>query len=519
MGTKHHHIQRLALGGVMLPLVFAAACGLPTTESDIKFAGVGLNPDEIGAEAAGSGGLVEYNWVEFAGGQLSLGALGLLSFDEAGPAMVDFKPPYAIVNGTAFVFPIDTPAPDSAFGSFAKPPANIGSCHTVYEPQSYLSGVADAGAEVTLTNEDGSAGFSIGRRPYVFAPLVQSVFPYYSELASWRPVAWTHKVRSGTGNTLADLTEEVLARPNYPFGETVTIDFAGGLPPAEATYASVPVPLSSTGADRTIQVPARPQGFMLEWTGPRFDAQTLSWQGEGEEQATCLHFLAGDAAPADPTQCAEPPAVTSDVTEIFGQIYTAPWDTEDGLTVRWEPETDTTDVVSFTVRILGQVDETESYFVTDAVTVAADDEVRAEWQALINAGDVPEGTPVPEGFRSTLSCDPEEDVQWIFDPSFKQGDGDYIPSLQGDPLRTLAEVTCTLDPSAGSFTMTEDMLAPALQYADQHGGAGAVFYVGRTQTKQIELPAVRDEYGSKRVVSPMTAVTKAVQVGRFWYDR
>lgn len=497
-----------------------AACGLPTTDSDIKFAGVGVNPEEIGAAPAPGGGLIEYAWVEFAGGQLSLAALGLLSFDEAGPGMVGFKPPYAIVNGTGFIFDTDMPSPDAMFGSFASPPAVKGTCHTVYEPQSYLSNVSDVGNAISIENEDGSAGFNINRRPYVMPPIIQDVFPYYSELASWRATPWTHKVPTGQGNTLSDMEEAVLARPNFPFGETLNISFPGGLPPFEATYNSIPVPLAAAGGDTTLQLPEQPQGFMFEWSGPRFDAATRSWSESSDGQRACVRFAQGDApaSPADCTTLPEPPADGS----LVGQIYTAPWETADGsLTLKWEPDTDTSDTISISIRFLGQVDETESYFVEDAVFVEADSDLEGDWNDLVDDGLIPQDTEVPLGFRQSLACDPEEDVQWVFSPTYREGaDGSlgYIPTLQGDPLHNLVEVTCTLDPAAGEFTITPEMYASAMDFARQYEAGGAMFYVARTQSRDLTVPPVRDYVGQRRDVAPVKVVSKAVQVGRFWYD-
>ncbi len=507
-----------------------AACGIPGTPSDLKYPGVGLDPDEIGEEPVETGGLVEYTWVEFAGGQLSLAAMGLLSFDEAGPSS-GFKPPYAIINGTGFVFDTAVPRADAMFGSFAAPPKIVGTCETVFEPQAYLSNVADVGQTMTLRTADGSAGFDINRRPFVFPPVVQYVFPYYSELGSWRSVEWTHKAPTGQGSELSDMEDVVLARPNYPFGEEVFLDFPGGVPPVEATYASVPMPLASVGSDTSLTLPQQPQGFVLEWTGPRFDPKTRSWVEDGNTHTQCLRFQdseaslgidedgsAGDGELLSPEDCIGVPTPPTS-SDLYGQIYTPPWKTSDGLTLRWEPDTTSTDTLSISVRFLGAIDETDYYFVEDRVFVEPDGSIGADWDDYVDDGDIPEGTPVPTGMRESLACDPEEDVNWVFDPAFKQGDGSYIPSLQGDPLHTMVEVTCTIDPAAGEFTLTNDVLGTALSFADQYQAAGAVFYVARTQTSNITTPPVRDNFGNRRDIPPVTVVGKAVQVGRFWYDR
>lgn len=533
MSNTANPLRNLSL---LLPLALLG-CGLPGTESDVKFPGVGVNPEEIGATPVDAGGLIEYSWVEFAGGQLSLAALGLLSFDEAGPNMVGFKPPYAIVNGTAFVFDTPMPSPDAMFGSYAAPPAVVGTCETNYEPRAYLSNVADVGNGVSLQTADGAAGFTINRRPFVLPPTVQNVFPYYSELGSWRAQAWTHKVPTGAGNSLADMTDEVLARPNYPFGQEVVVDFPGAIPPAEATYGSVPVPMAAAGADRSLMLPQQPGGFLLEWTGPRFDPSTRTWVEDGALHQQCVRYLDSDASlgtdedgsgssagALTPDACASLPEPPTN-GNVFGQIYTPPWKTADGLTLRWEPDDTSGDTLSFTIRFLGKVDETDYYFVNDRVRVDADNRTEDDWEDLMD--DLEEdgvsfanGRPtVPDGLRASMACDQEEDVEFVFDPAYKQSDGSYIPSLQGDPLHNVVEVTCTLDPAAGAFTISNEQLAQALSFADQYQASGAMFYIARTQTETMAIPPVRDNFGNKRNSDSVVAVAKAVQVGRFWYDR
>ncbi|NOY27362.1 MAG: hypothetical protein GXP62_15955 [Oligoflexia bacterium] len=494
------------------------ACGLPATQSDLKFGGVGQAPAEIGAAPTPGGGLIEYDWVEFAGGQLPLALVGQPSFAQVGPALAAFAPPYAIVMGSGLIFDTDQPDPDALYGHFARPPDTVGTCHTVYGQQSYAGDVADVGSAITAQLADGSAGFEIGRHPFVLPPDVQDVRPRYSALATWRSASLTHWVPTGDGNALSDAREETLARANYPFGQTLNLSFPGGLPPIEAAYPSVPLPLRSVNLAATLTLPQQPAGFMLEWTGPRFDARTRSWTGEGQAQASCLAYGRADTPPASPTDCQKLPLPPSD-GNLVGQIYTGPWKTESGLTLRWEAQPDATDSLSVSIRFLARVDQTDARFVRDVVSVDADSTAQGDWDSLLDDGLVPGGTPVPQGQRPSLACDDDADVSWVFDPALRQADNSPVPTLQGDPQNTVAEFTCTLDPGAGSFTITAEMLGSALSYADQHQAGGAVFYVARTQSEQLEIPAVRDWAGQRHDVSPVTVVSQAVQIGRFWYDR
>ena len=93
---------RMNMCGFLAALL--AGCGLPATPSDVKMAGVGLDPDEIGALPDMHGGLIEYNLFDFAGSQLPLGLLGLVSYDQVG-ADVGFSPPYKMVVGQGYTWP------------------------------------------------------------------------------------------------------------------------------------------------------------------------------------------------------------------------------------------------------------------------------------------------------------------------------------------------------------------------------------------------------------------------------
>ena len=114
-----------------------------------------------------------------------------------------------------------------------------------------------------------------------------------------------------------------------------------------------------------------------------------------------------------------------------------------------------------------------------------------------------------------LPCD--ENVEFAFDPALRKGDG-YIASLQGDPTVTLAEVTCNVDQTQGSFVISNEILKDALTYAKQHNAKGAIFYVSRTTKTEANIPDAMDSIGNKRDLNPLLVSSNAVQVGRFWFN-
>ena len=487
------------------------ACGRDAKQANYKLAGVGLNPDEISPSPTLYGGLASYDFVEFGGGALPLGLLGLSSYIASGPALGDFEAPYSLVSATSFVFDTDTPAPDVFFGSFAAPPSKVGSCQTVYEPSSYLSGIADVGNYIDISTEDGS-GFKVGRRPATYPTNASKVFPYYLDLGVYRAGsrAW---LLQDEGEDDWSLSPSDSNKPNFPFEENVQLSFPGALPPASATFSSIPQPFQSGYIH---PMPSRPMGVMLSWDGPRYSGDGLELSDSGSV-TTCMQYNPHSNAPTSPSDCLnyeplEEPAAGYN----RGQMYTGPWDTNGGVTINWLPGPEgSKDTVSITVRLMGEVDETTSSLVDPKVKVDKTAEFEAEWARAINAGLIPDSECPEYGYRNAQACD--NNVEFVFDDSLRQGDG-YVPSLQGDPLSKLAEVTCTVADTDGEFVITDAMLEDAYAYGRQHGAKGAIFYISRSTSSDLPIPDARDQYGNRKAISDLLLVTRAVQLGRFWVN-
>jgi hypothetical protein len=580
-----------------LGLVFG--CGLPATEADLKLAGVGLDPDSIGALPSIHGGLVEYGLYDFAGGGLPLGMLGLVSYDEVGPS-VSFKPPYRMVHGLGFVFQDDVMDPEALFGTLPPPPAAVGFCQTRYEPRSYISAVVDVGNMISFESEDGQSGFAMGRRPFVYPPDMRDVTTYYLEIAPWRKYPRMRPNRVDATNVRPDsMLSTVMSPANFPEGRLVSMDFSGGIPPREASVAAIPMPLAAARANTEVRLPHFPQGVRMSWSGPVYSGlgQVKAAIGDTREEetedgdlvdqiydgatwvtvpdndasdaakdafaelmidvekmrgsfATCLEYLSHDSVPSEASDCAvlqEPPSNKAelnargwghlDVGQLEGQIYTGPWE-NDGVTFEWDPiETGENELITLTVRFLGPVDFEDENMVEGVVRMSStddtvEDELAAWWDELGESDRIPSGLSVPEGRRALLACDDpysladpplirdsDVETEWLMNDSLLDYRDEPVPSLQGDPGYTLSEVVCRLDESVGSFVLQQAILEEAYNYAQVRGGQGAVFYFSRSTSNAIRTPPVRDAYGHRHDISSLKVVTRAVQMGRFWYGQ
>ncbi len=509
-------------GGILLTALLLASCGRGSEEVNMKYAGVGLNPDEVGPVPEPHGGLVELDWIDFAGDGLPLGIVGLVSYDAMGGSdSSDFSPPYAVVNGTAFVFDNDEPAPDTMFGNFGTAPANEGSCYTNYNPAAFLGSFSDVGDAITLKSEDSDSEIAIGRRPSVFAPKVDGMFVYYSEIAPWiiTPLYENTVVDRDAG--IEGFESAVLKGANFNHGETYEVNWPGGIPGPEASWSSVPMPLSANGEDNTITLPTRPQGVMLSWSGPVYDADGyLVDDSTGSEDPTsvCLQFMGRDDAPASAEDCIEITGPDEATTSFDGQMYTGPWSTDSGLTIDWVPGDGSVDeAVTFGVRFLGPVDEDDKYKVISKIDVPISPAAETAWKQAQRFNNIPDDAEIPDaGWRQAQSCDDE--FEWVFDPSLTRGDGSYVTGLQGEPSDNVAEVVCRLTDSDGTFTLTPEHLEAAMNYARANDAQGAIFYFNRTTTTDLDAPPVRDRYGKKRDTSSIRVMANAAQVGRFWFD-
>ena len=525
MKSTSHPLLLLALGASL------SGCGIEVEPSGYKMVGVGANPDEVAPTPTMYSGLVSYDWISFSGAALPLGLAGLVAFDGVGPTANDpYEPPFSLVLASGLVMDSDLPATDVLFGSFGVAPTVVGRCHTIYEPTSYVGGLADVGSAITLETADGSAGFSIGRRPLMYPTDAQDVFPTYSELGAWREVPRYYRTAPDRdAQDIGAMEEAVLTRPNYPFGEQVEVKFPGAIPPAEATFSSIPVP-SAAGNLSPHVLPTRPEGVLMTWSGPQYSSDGIELSSG--EVSTCLSFLGPDAAPTSAADCLSVASPGEPVDDQYpgGQMYTAPWETDDGITFRWVvSESDVDQVVSITVRLLGPVDEDDDNLVEAVVPVRSDSDTDRAWEVAQSGNAIPSSAPVPsEGYRPATVCDADEDFSYRFEDSLRQGDG-YIASLQGSPLRTMAELVCnvgdepvdtaTLDGAEygiAEFTITADMMEDAIAYGRTQGAMGAIFYFNRTTKTPMDFPDVRDFGGKKRNTSDVLVLSNAALLGRFW---
>ncbi len=494
-----------------MTLFFALlACAPDYKDVPVKTVGVGYDPEEIGPSPTPYGGVVEYTWVNFAGGGLSLALMQLGSFDEVGPGLSGFAPPYAAVYGFSYIFTEKLAAADSMGGVTSVPPAAENTCYTTFEATGPIGSfkTVDVGDYMEFVTEDGTGGLRLDRNPAQYLSDPEGAFAYYNAVELWHPTPMYGLV-PGDNTRVENMSQTLLSRATFPSGERVTYKFPGGVVPKYAPLGSIPAP-SSVVEETSMKVPSLPGGVQMEWNGPRYDAHGFVTTSSGD-QSTCLAFGA-DAVenPQGPAECVA--AMSTDSQN--GNMYTGPWDTKDGQVLfRWEPGTDPDEVVSLSVRFLGPVDRADPNFMRQVVEEPTAKSTKQEWN--IARGDTVPDEEVGTATRAPTAC--EAGAEYAFDTNYLTAAGELVPSLRGDPFHNMSEVTCRLEDD-GEFALTNDIVADALLYAQSHGGEGAVFYFARSTEAEVEVPDAMDNYGARKVISPIAVASRAVDIGRFWFE-
>jgi len=504
---------------LLLPAALLAltACGRDAEDVDVKLVGVGNNPDDIGPVPEEAGGLVEYDHVDFAGGGLSLGLLGLVSTDEVGPDMTTFAPPYAAVYGLSFLFDDAVPDPLAHYGAFGSPPPVADNCWTTYEPMAFISaGTVDVGYGLRITSMESEAVYNMGRYPEVYPPDPQDVFVYYIGVEGHVTTPMT-AYALGESDDPSTMTDKVVRPSNFPHGEEVRVEFPGGIPPFEAPVSSIPQTSFAVGDVPTFKLPSAPSDLLISWDGVAYDGRGNEVASDGEHQ-TCVQFLPND--PDGLVDCGQAQVPPNSDPSFDGQIYTGPWDTSDGkVTFRWTEGSDPNEQVILNVRFLEPIDQNGENFLVGKVPVADDDEVSSFWEDDLEDGLV--SGDMPQGYRDPLACeeaDGDAEVSYIFNPLSLEGDGDPKQHMRGDPSSNLAEVSC-LVADDGEFDLTMAHLEDAIAYVQRNGGAGgAVFFFSRTTEMALPLPAVKDREGNRRDVPDAQVQANSIKVGRLWLE-
>jgi hypothetical protein len=504
-----NNAHRLLSPSLGLAVLVLAGCGRDVTPSDVKLLNVGNDPEQIGPAPTPYGGIVEYNHVDIAGGALPLGVMGLRGYTQIGPDLLSMAPPYEAVFALSYLFDVKLRGASNLALVLPPPPAAAGSCYTQIEPQGpFDSGfnTVDVGDWLDFRRADDDTRIvRMERIPRDYPPESARLSVYYQQLEGFSPSARTRLVPAEGSDDPADMVEVPYRFANFPFGEEVTLQFPGGFTTFDRPVASIPHP--SASVDPTVLTLPQPVGgVQLDWNGPKWAYQLgsggFSWGlAEGTTHSTCLEFTDrtqyGDPAapPESPDECGLITPYPGRYYKTFkGQMYTGPWSTDDKQVMFSWVDDGSDDEMVVAVKFLAGVDPTDDNFVYGAVATGDPD------------------TP----YRSAQVCEVPE---YIFDSGrFSNEDGSTILSLQGNPSDVLAQVVCKVDKSAGSFALTQEILQDGLDYARERGGGGAIFLVGRVRDVEAQIPGVKDPYDQLHDVNPIKIATRAVKVGRFFWD-
>lgn len=499
-------VSLLAASAVALP-----GCGRDVAQSDVKLLAVGNDPDEVGPSPKPYGGLMEVNHVSFRGGALPLAAMGLSSFNEAGPGLVSMAPPYEAVFGLTYIFDTKLRGTTSFTLVMPNPPTAEGACYTQLHPDGPFDqgfNTVDVGDQVILrSTENGVDAVQMDRLPRDYPPEASRLSVVYQVVQGYSPEERTRFIPDPDGSPdPADMVEVAYRPKNFPFGSGMSMEWPGGFTTFDKPVGSIPRPYAPDSP--TITLPQQVEGVKIDWTGPRYaysfnEADYVA--NEGTDWSTCFEFTSpfefGDGAPAsreDCNQLTSPPTGPGIYNTYRGQVYTGPWETDEGVTFTWADGADESDdVVTFAVKFLAPIDETADTFRSR--------QVRADY--------------LESGFRNARVCEDEADGAFYrFNEENWGAVGDRDVVLQGDPGNVLAQVVCNVPKDSGSFTLTQDKLQKAYDYAISKGGEGAIFMLGRQQVAEVAIPPVKDPYDQKHDVNPMYVTAKTVQIGRFYWN-
>jgi hypothetical protein len=484
-------------------LLLLLACGRPSTDADVRMVGVGNDPEQIGPEPTAYGGIVEYDVIDFAGAGLNLGHMGLGSFQEVGPQMITFAPPYQAVLGFSYIFDTRLPAGDTFSFVAPVPPVGEGTCYTIVEPQGPIGSftTVDVGDYMRFTSDDGTADFKMSRIPADYPPDARDVSIYYLSFDEFAPTPRSHYV-AGDGSTNPGAMQSQVYRPaNFAFGQEISFQFPGAVTRVDQPVGSIPRPSSAAGDPRVV-LPGALGGVLVEWLD----------KDAGAAKSACIEYYGGatddSGAPVSDAGRATPPLTPADCETLVappsdedyfdafpGQIYPGPWDTSDGkLTFKWTPQGNG-DYVSLAVRFMAPIDPTDPNY-------------------LVQRKDG----------RDVFTCEQDDaDVEWVTDPTILDPESDpedpeLVPAMQGDPFSRMVEVSCLASESSGEFTLDQSMLADALEYVDVHPAGGVVFFFTRGQDNEVEVPAVKDSYDQLREITPIKVTARHTRIGRMAWD-
>jgi hypothetical protein len=498
-------MNRIAIAS-FLGVLALAGCGRDVAPADVKLLNVGSDPDDIGPAPTPYGGIVEYNHVDIAGGALPLGVMGLSGYTEIGPDLIGIAPPYEAVFALSYLFDQKLRGATNLALVIPPPPTAAGSCYTQFSPGGpFDSGfnTVDVGDYVDFRTADGTRTVRLDRSPRDYPPEASRLSVFYQAVEAYSPTARTHLIPAPNGSPDPEAMVEVPYRfANFPFGEQVQLFFPGGFTTFDKPVASIPIP--SSAIDPTLLTLPEPLGgIQIQWEGTkyRFDNNESEWFTETGPQNVCFEFT-------DRTRWGDPaegPTVPSDCTSLTpyprpaiffrtyrGQMYTGPWEADDGrIQFTWEPD-QSEDDLTFAVKFLAPVDPTGDNFVYRAVDRNGDGQ-----------------------YRPAQVC---EDGEYIFDEArFGDGDGGTSVALQGNPSEVLAQVVCKLE-NDGEFTLDQSMLEEAMRYAVDRGGDGAIFMMGRSRTVEASIPPVKDPFDQFHDVNPVVVSARTVRIGRFFWD-
>ena len=492
---------------VLVSGTLLTSCGRDADDANGKMVGVGYDPGAVQPAPEPSGGLVDLVNLNLAASNLDLGVTGLYYADEA---FADGDEAFSLVMGYSRVFSPALAVADEMQLLSPKGPDMVNTCFVTPNRSGQLGTYTTMDVGDSLRFVGDGMRFGLARDPNDYPGTTSNVWLYYI-----------------TGNTL--LTDHPVLDSNWAYDQELEFQWDGGVPPAGAPVASIPVPSwapdERTGKEAgspTIYSPPKLEGIVVSASeaetggemmvfAPHTDYLPSPLDGSGD----VLHVRWNPWDNAEENNSRVVIQVRLLKVEDEGTLLPCPWDPnqececddEGPMDLRCDPGYSTD--ISVGNESGGGIDDCH-----DGIDNDGDFRCDTGGCICVNNEEEQQCPTWMDGHWMGPDADCGRDYKTKVCRS--AGGQNRCFNVGGDrnPDGTSLELTCTVEDEPGHFVISEDYIQEMLGQVDHAEIGGALLIVGRVAEERVRMPMVKDEIGNQVDIGDLRVRVSNVSIGR-----